>query len=155
MWRYDTDILLNDEVVAKLTFDTWSMMKATLETSTGKWALEMGGGFTNEYAVFDLATGDEIAILEGGLTGNARLTLRNREDLNLAFKNTMSWTKTEYFWIDEKEHELIFFNVSMQWTGYNIVIEVNNALTKDIDTLFLIGLGVYMLTHRQIHSSAV
>lgn len=154
MWRYDTNILYDKEIVARLVFGTWSMTKSTLETAAGKWSLELGGALVNEYAVFEVASGEEIAIVEGGLSMSYDLRMRNTPDLKLTFKNKSMWTKTEYIWTDDKDHELIIFHVSMKWTGYNIVIDVNNALTEGMDTVFLMGLGLYILTHLQMTAAA-
>lgn len=155
MWRYDTLIFEGDTQIAELKFETWSMLKANLKTLNGEWSLEMaGGGFVNEYSVFEVASGDEIAILEANLSMEYKLKLRNQPLTQLTFTNKWRGWNIDYIWVDEEGNALITFHIKGTWTGTQISIEVNLDRSEGLDTVFLSGLALYLLIHHQMAGAA-
>lgn len=154
MWRYDTLMFEGDTQIAELKFDTWSMMKANLKTLNGEWSLELGGALVNEYSVFEVASGEEIALLEGNMSMEYKLKLRNESLTQLTFTNKWRGWHIDYIWVDTEGNALITFLVKATWTGTQITIEVNLDRSEGLDTVFLSGLALYILIHHQMAGAA-
>lgn len=154
MWRYDTLIFEGETQIAELKFDMWSMMKAKLKTLSGEWSLELGGALVNEYSIFEVASGEEIAILEGNMSMEYKLKLRHQPLTQLTFTNKWRGWHIDYICLDEHQNALITFHVKGTWTGTDITIDVNLDKSEGLDTLFLSGLGLYVLMHHQMGGAA-